>query len=159
MLLRPRKFKYKNLSKRRSFRFSIKTNLLFGHTGLLLLQPLRLNAKQMFRYKLFLKKAAKRSDKTLRRAWFNLFPHLPISRKVAGSRMGKGKGKLAGWSSEVPAGVFLFELKNLRRGRALYFCNQMSHRVSSLTRVYSLFSKQTHVTININKKISYNTIW
>ena len=50
----------------------------------------------MFRYKLFLKKAARRTDKTLRKVWFYVFPHLPITRKVAGSRMGKGKGKLAG---------------------------------------------------------------
>ena len=68
MLLRPRKFKYKNLHKRRRFRFNTKTRLNFGQVGIRLLQPLRLNSKQMFRYKLFLKKAAKRSDKTLRQA-------------------------------------------------------------------------------------------
>lgn len=96
MLLRPRKFKYKNIYKRRFFRFANKAGLKFGHVGLQLRQPLRLNSKQMFRYKLFLKKASKRSDKTLRYAWFGLFPHIPISRKVEGSRMGKGKGKLAG---------------------------------------------------------------
>jgi ribosomal protein L16/L10AE len=49
----------------------------------------------MFRLKLFLKKAARKTDKTLRRVWVNTFPHIPLTKKVIGSRMGKGKGKLS----------------------------------------------------------------
>jgi ribosomal protein L16/L10AE len=96
MLLRPRKFIFKNIHKRRGLRRSKAAKLVYGHFGLKLLQPLRLNSKQVFRYKIFLKKAVRKSDKTCRRAWFNVFPYLPISKKVTGSRMGKGKGKLAG---------------------------------------------------------------
>ena len=96
MSLRPNKFKFKNRHKSRKFITSNKNNLLYGHFALQTLQPLWVTGKQIFRYKIFLKKAVKRSDKTLRKIWFNLFPHLPLSKKVAGSRMGKGKGKLSG---------------------------------------------------------------
>jgi large subunit ribosomal protein L16 len=96
LLLRPRKFQYKNLHKHRRVINAKINKLTYGQYGLRILQPLWVNNKQIFRYKLFLKKAAKRSDKTSRKVWFNLFPHLPLTRKVEGSRMGKGKGKLAG---------------------------------------------------------------
>ena len=96
MLLRPRKFTHKSTFKRRRFVTFKKAALNYGQFGLRILQPLWVNSKQIFRYKLLLKKAAKRADKTSRKVWFNLFPHIPLTRKVEGSRMGKGKGKLAG---------------------------------------------------------------
>ena len=68
MVLRPRKFKYKNIQKRRKNNFyPRKGKLLYGQAGLILLQPLRLQNKQIFRFKLVLKKSARRSDKTRRK--------------------------------------------------------------------------------------------
>ena len=159
MLLRPRKFTYKNIFKRRSFRFSKLTKLLFGNIGLLLLQPLRLNSKHVFRYKLFLKKAARKFDITLRYFWFNIFPHLPFSRKVEGSRMGKGTGKLAGWCVDIPAGIHLFEFKNLRFGRAIYFCKQAAYKLPVQSKVMQKFNFRIPLSWNPNKRIAYDTFW
>ena len=49
--------------------------------------------------------------------------------------MGKGTGKLAGWVADLPSGINLVELKNLRTGRADYYCNQVKHKlpVKSMT--------------------------
>jgi len=157
--LRPRKFSYKNIHKRRFFRYSKPTNLLYGQVGLVILQPLRLNSKQIFRYKLFLKKASRKSDKTLRFTWFHIFPHIPLSRKVEGSRMGKGKGKLAGWSIELPSGITLFEFKNLRSGRAIYFCRQVSHKLPAKSRIVRRYSKYVPSIWNSKIKFSYDSIW
>ena len=67
MLLNPRKFKFKNKFKRRNFfKQSLNNKLVYANYGLKLLQPLRLNNKHIFRLKLFLKKASRRSDKTAR---------------------------------------------------------------------------------------------
>jgi large subunit ribosomal protein L16 len=159
LLIRPRKFKYKNISKRRFFRLPSYPKLNFGQIGLLLLQPLRLNSRQMGRFKIFLKRSSKRGDKTLRKVWFNLFPHVPISRKVAGSRMGKGKGKLAGWSSEVPAGLYITEVKNLRYGRSIYFLKQMGWRLATKTRINANRNKYTPLTLKSNIYIRYTVIW
>jgi ribosomal protein L16/L10AE len=60
----------------------------------MILKPVHLSAAQIFRFKLFLKKAVKKSDKTRRFAWLLAFPHLPLTKKPNGIRMGKGKGKL-----------------------------------------------------------------
>ena len=98
MLLQPRNFYYKRKQKNRSllsFNNSyLKKKLNFGDSGLMILKPVHLSAAQIFRFKLFLKKAVKKSDKTRRFSWLLAFPHLPLTKKPNGIRMGKGKGKL-----------------------------------------------------------------
>jgi ribosomal protein L16/L10AE len=44
--------------------------------------------------KVTLKKAIRKPDHTRRQVWFNTFPHLPLTKKPKGMRMGKGIGKL-----------------------------------------------------------------
>ena len=97
MVLQPRRFKYKLRQKGRKLPIlqNSKKKLNFGQAALVLTQPFSLNSKRLFRIKLFLKKAARRSENTRRRVWINAFPHLPLTKKVIGSRMGKGKGKLS----------------------------------------------------------------
>ena len=43
--------------------------------------------------------------------------------------MGKGVGKLANWAGFLKAGAFLFEVKNLRWGRATYFLRQTAFKL------------------------------
>jgi len=153
MSLRPNKFKFKNRHKSRKIIFPKRERLLYGDFSLRTLQPLWVTGKQIFRYKIFLKKSIKRSDKTSRKIWFNLFPHLPLSKKVAGSRMGKGKGKLSGWVGCLPGGINLFEFKNLRPGRAKYFCNQIKSRLPVKSEL-NAYSKQMYfLPWNISTKI------
>lgn len=133
--------------------------LNYGQFGLRILQPLWVNSKQIFRYKLLLKKAAKRSDKTSRKVWFNLFPHLPLTRKVEGSRMGKGKGKLAGWVAQLSPGATMFEFKNLRSGRALYYYEQIAHRLPVKSALVKKNLEKTYLILNSSKRISYETFW
>lgn len=157
--MRPRKFIHKNVHKRRSFRSFKKSNLVFGVLGLFILTPLRLSNKNVFRYKLFLKKSSRKFDKTLRFVWFKLFPHLPFSKKVSGSRMGKGKGKAKGWVADIPSGLNLFEFKNLRYGRAVYFCNQIRHKLPVKSRIVSRFNFKTISILKSSKKINYDVFW
>ena len=42
--------------------------------------------------------------------WVCVFPDIPRSQKPAEVRMGKGKGAIAFWTSQVEAGQILFEL-------------------------------------------------
>lgn len=68
MILQPRKFKYKTRHKIRRFKkIQLRFTLNYGQGGLLLTQPLRVNSKKLFRLKLFLKKASRRSDDTRRK--------------------------------------------------------------------------------------------
>lgn len=160
MLLQPRNFKYKARQKSRRFLLARQSKFLtFGNSGLLILRPIFLTGPQINRLKLFLKRATKRSEKTYRSIWFYAFPHLPISRKPDGVRMGKGKGKLHSWFTSVAGGVVLFEFKNLRRGRSLYFFQQMTFKLGVLTKY--LFSSQQRIAspFSPSKKIFVTAFW
>ena len=159
MLLRPRKFKYKNIFKRRSYPVPKNSCLHHGQYGLQLLQPVRLNNKQIFRIKLFLKKSSRKVDKTSRQIWFHLFPHLPLSKKVEGSRMGKGAGKLASWFIELPSGLSIFEFKNLRPGRAYYFANQIKHRLPAKTKFTYRKSRKVNLPLKLSQQTTYFSFW
>lgn len=129
MLLQPRKFKYKNKQKLRKAVHARTYTQLYGGVALVILQPVYFSAKRIFRFKLFLKRAARKSDITRRAFWVSLFPHLPLTKKTKGQRMGKGKGKLSTWFTYLHAGRALIEFKNLRLGRAIYYSKQAGHKL------------------------------
>lgn len=139
MVLQPRKFLYKLRHKKRRIAPSLNSfTLNFGSLGLCLLSPLRLNSRKLFRLKLFIKRSARKGDHTSRRAWLNTFPHVPLTKKPLGSRMGKSKGKLSMWSSQLYTGSILVEFRNLRFGRALYYLLQLNSKLKgSFRAVYA----------------------
>jgi len=163
LLLQPRNFYYKRKQKNRSllsFNNSyLKKKLNFGDSGLMILKPVHLSAAQIFRFKLFLKKAVKKSDKTRRFAWLLAFPHLPLTKKPNGIRMGKGKGKLECWFTNVSGGSVLLEFRNLRKGRSDFFMKQMTHKLGVPTKY--LYSTNFYFTFPLknSKNIFFRTIW
>lgn len=59
--------------------------------------------------------------------------------------MGKGKGKLECWFTNIHNGIVLVEFKNLRRGRSTYFMKQLTHKLGL----------RTKFIFNINRKIPF----
>jgi len=120
---------------------------------------MRLHSKDISKYKLLLKKACKRSDMTLRKFWICAFPHLPLSRKIVGSRMGKGKGKFDGWCSSVSAGVVFIEFKNLRPGRSNYFLTQIQYRLPVLSKKIRFYNSYIPIPLSYLKSVPYFVFW
>ena len=145
MLLQPRRYTYKTRHKKRSQKnFSIK-KLTYGTTGVSALQSFRFTGKQIFRFYIFLKKSSRKSDRTKRYFWFNVFPHLPLTRKAKGVRMGKGTGKLHSWFTNVRAGTIVVEFANLRSGRAKYFMNQIRFKLAVPVKILVKQSKSVRI--------------
>lgn len=128
MLLQPRKFKRKSWQKRRNFKSWTSRALVYGTSGLRIQQSMRMSAKQIYRMKLFLKRAIRKSDRTQRYMWFTAFPHIPLTKKGKGLRMGKGAGKLSSWCVQLRPGTVLVEFKHLRYGRIMYFFRQVAFK-------------------------------
>lgn len=159
MMLQPRKFKYKTRQKARKTKSWANPTLSYGDFGLRILNPVRFSAKRIFRLKLFLKRAVRKSDLTRRKVWFAAFPHLPLTKKPKGTRMGKGSGKLAGWVTQLRGGVILVELKNLRLGRAIYFSKQLSHKLPVPTKTLLPGYRSLHYS-NLKKlNVTVRTYW
>lgn len=161
MLLQPRHFTFKRKHKKRSLlSFNSSQNLLnWGGAGLMILRPCQLTANQLFRFKLFLKRASKKADRTRRFVWFHAFPHLPLTRKPKGVRMGKGKGKLECWFTNVSGGTILVEFRNLRKGRVVFFMKQMTHKLGIYTK--QVFANDFYFTfpLHTSKRISFKNFW
>lgn len=57
--------------------------------------------------------AITRNMKRKGKVWIRVFPHKPISKKPAETRMGKGKGSTEFWVAVVRPGTVLFELSGV----------------------------------------------
>ena len=138
----------------------INNNLCFGHSGLVITKPFFINSKKMFRLKIFLKKSSRKTDKTSRRVWVNTFPHIPLTKKVIGSRMGKGKGKLSIWYNKLSIGVIFIELKNLRKGRSTYFLKQAQNKLKSKSKIITSGPNKATVYRPVGgSSVSYQMFW
>ena len=127
MDLRPKKFFYKNKFKIRKFLSFKKSSLSYGSAGLLLKHNLFFNSRHMTRFKTFLKKLNKKSERTKRKLLFKTFPYFPLTKKSQGLRMGKGKGKFCNWFAKVRSGSILIEVRNIRPGRVKFFFTQFNY--------------------------------
>lgn len=159
MLLQPRKFIWKTYQKNRKYRAFKQSTLQYGLNGVMLLQPYRTSAKRIFRFKIFLKRATRKPDFTRRSLWINLFPHLPLTKKPKGTRMGKGSGKLSTWYTHLHGGVFLVEFQNLRRGRAIYFANQINAKLPVVTKFVELKSKSIKLAGGSKTNTKYSVLF
>ncbi len=82
------------------------TNLDFGSFGLKALESAWVSAQQIEAARIALTRFVKRGGKL----WIRIFPHKPLTKKPAETRMGKGKGNPEGWVSVVKRGKVMFEL-------------------------------------------------
>lgn len=91
------------------------TELLFGSYGLKALQPDRITARQIESVRRAIQRHIKRSG----RLWIRIFPDVPISRKPAEVRMGKGKGTPEYFAARVKPGRIMFELDGVTEEMAI----------------------------------------
>jgi large subunit ribosomal protein L16 len=82
------------------------TKVNFGDYGLQALEPAWITARQIEAARVAMTRYIKRSGKV----WINIFPHKPVSKKPAETRMGSGKGNPEYWVAPVKPGKVMFEL-------------------------------------------------
>ena len=81
-------------------------SLNFGQYGLKAMEPGRITARQIEAARVTVNRHVKRQG----RVWIRMFPDLPVSKKPAEVRMGKGKGAPEFWVAAVRAGRILYEM-------------------------------------------------
>lgn len=81
-------------------------SLNFGAFGMKALEPERVTARQIEAARRAITRHLKRAG----RVWIRVFPDVPVSKKPAEVRMGKGKGSVEYWVCRVKPGRILFEI-------------------------------------------------
>ena len=106
-MLSPKKTKFRKQFKGR-IHGNAKGNfeLNYGSYGLKAMEPERITSRQIESAR----KAITRHLKRAGRMWIRIFPDVPVSKKPAEVRMGKGKGANEFWACRVMPGRIMFEV-------------------------------------------------
>lgn len=103
----PRKVKFRKAQKGKNRGIATRGDkLTFGEYGLKALENGIMKANHMEASRLVIVRKMKGAGKL----WIKVFPHKPVTKKPAETRMGKGKGDLSHWVFPVKRGKVLLEL-------------------------------------------------
>ncbi|MCL2748740.1 MAG: 50S ribosomal protein L16 [Alphaproteobacteria bacterium] len=86
------------------------SELAFGSFGLKAMSPERVTARQIEAARRAITRHMKRQGKL----WIRIFPDVPVTKKPAEVRMGKGKGSVEYWVCRVKPGRIMFELDGVK---------------------------------------------
>ncbi len=132
MMLQPKKTKF-----RKAFKGKIKGCakagylVSFGKYALKALEPERVKANQIEAARKAINRYLRRSGKL----WIRIFPDLPVTKKPADVRMGKGKGSVEFWACRVKPGRILFELDSVSEEQALGAFSRAAAKLPIKTKV------------------------
>lgn len=107
------------------------TKISFGDYGLLSLGRGRITSRQIEAARRAITHYTKRGG----RLWIRIFPHKPITKKPAETRMGGGKGDVFEFVAPVKPGRMLFEMGGVTKDIAYAALRLASHKLSVKTRL------------------------
>lgn len=110
MALMPRKVKFRK-SQRRKNRGIATTGckIHFGEYAIKALENGSIRSNHIEACRVVVARKMKGAGKL----WINIFPHKPVTKKPAETRMGKGKGDLDHWVAQIKRGRVLFEISGV----------------------------------------------
>ena len=116
------------------------TTLNFGAFGLKAMEPDRITARQIEAAR----RAITRHIKRQGRLWIRVFPDVPVSKKPAEVRQGKGKGSTEYWAARVKPGRILFELDGVPGPLARVAFERAMEKLPIKTKVVARLGESTH---------------
>ena len=107
MPLIPKRTKFRKMQKGRNRGKATRgTTVSEGQYGLQTLEAGAITGNQIEAARVAMTRYMKRDGKV----WIKIFPDKPVTRKPAGTRMGKGKGNTEFWVAAVKPGRVMFEI-------------------------------------------------
>ncbi len=146
-MLQPKRVKFRKAHKgRRRGQANVGNTVVFGDFGLQALEPAWVTARQI--------EAARRAiTHHVRRGgniWVCVFPHKPVTKKAAETRMGSGKGAPDHWVAVVKPGRILFEMSGVAEEVAKEAMRLASHKLPIDTR---FVTRETGVAAGSEKTV------
>ena len=135
MALLPRKIKFRKSQKGKTRGLATSGNKIhFGEYGLKAIENglIRSNHIEACRV------VVARKMKGVGKLWINIFPHKPVTKKPAETRMGKGKGELDHWVAVVKRGKVVFELSGVPEDFAKIVLRLVSFKLPVKTKFISM---------------------
>ncbi len=131
MVFMPKKVKFRKSQKGKMRGVATAgSKLHFGEYGLKALENGRIRANHIEACRVVVARKLKGAGKL----WINIFPHKPITKKPAETRMGKGKGDLDHWVAVVRRGKVMFEIAGVPEDFARRVLRLVSFKLPIKTR-------------------------
>ena len=99
--------------------------IAYGEYGLVALEGARITSNQIEAARIAMTRFIKRGGKV----WIDIFPHKPITKHPAESRMGSGKGSVEYWVAIVKPGRVMFEMAGVSEEVAREAMRFASHKL------------------------------
>jgi len=99
--------------------------ITYGEYGLMALEPSWIKSNQIEAARVAMTRFIKRGGKV----WIKIFPHKPITKKPAETRMGSGKGAVEYWVAIVKPGTIMFEMSGIDESIAREALRLASHKL------------------------------
>ena len=121
----------KRVKRRRQFRGRMKgaahkgNRVAYGEWGLMSEQCAWITSNQIEAARVAMTRFVKRGGKV----WVNIFPHKPVTKKPAETRMGSGKGSPEYWVAVVKPGRVMFEMAGISEEQAREALRLASHKL------------------------------
>mgnify|MGYP000471753732 CR=1 FL=1 len=130
-MLMPKREKYRKWMKGRKGGKALRGGTVsFGEYGLKSLEPMWITGRQIEAARVAINRRLKRSGKV----WIRIFPHKPLTKKPAETRMGSGKGSPEEHVAVVKSGTILFEIEGVSESLAQEALRLASHKLPCRTR-------------------------
>ena len=97
----------------------------YGDYGLQATEPCWITPNQIEAARVAINRYMKRGGQV----WIKVFPHKPITKKPADTRMGSGKGSVEYWVAVVKPGRVLFEMSGVAEADAREALRLASHKL------------------------------
>ncbi len=97
----------------------------YGEFGIVATEPCWITSNQIEAARIAMTRYTKRGGQV----WIKIFPHKPVSKKPAETRMGSGKGSPEYWVAVVKPGRVMFELGGIDEERAREALRLAGHKL------------------------------
>lgn len=125
-MLMPKRVKHRRQFRGRMKGSAHKGNVLaYGDYGLVSLEPCWITSNQIEAARIAMTRFVKRGGKV----WVDIFPHKPVTKKPAETRMGSGKGSPEYWVAVVKPGRVMFEMSGITEEQAREAMRLASHKL------------------------------
>jgi len=105
--------------------------MAFGEYGLQATESGKLTSRQIEAARIAITRHVRRGAKL----WIRVFPHKPITKKPAETRMGKGKGDVDSYVAPVKRGTMIYEISGIHMDLVKEAFRLASHKLPIKTRV------------------------
>lgn len=122
--------------------------LFFGQFGLQATECGRITSRQIEASRVAMTRYVKRGGQV----WVRIFPHKPITKKAAETRMGSGKGNVEEWAAVIKPGRIIFEMDGITQAEAFEALRLANHKLPLSCKAISRDTEKLRAQMKLKAK-------